>query len=65
MSAPKPTTAVPVASVRLTADVRATDMPARAPWERPTLRRLPRLTELTLVTGARIHGGGSSGGTVF
>ncbi|MDB4915545.1 MAG: hypothetical protein JWM95_3189 [Gemmatimonadetes bacterium] len=38
----------------------------RSPWEMPTLTKLPPLTELTLVTGAGIHGGGgSSGGSVF
>lgn len=34
-------------------------------WEKPSLSRLPALTELTLQTGPAIPGGGSGGGTVF
>ncbi|MDB4916250.1 MAG: hypothetical protein JWM95_3894 [Gemmatimonadetes bacterium] len=40
----------------------------RLAWEMPALTRLPPLTELTLVTGPAIHGGGGTGGsgsTVF
>jgi len=37
----------------------------RATWQAPTLKRLPRLTELTLQTGGGIPGGGGGGGTVF
>ena len=37
----------------------------RAPWQAPALKRLPRLTELTLQTGGGIPGGGGGGGTVF
>jgi hypothetical protein len=41
---------------------------ARQQWEKPTLSKLPPLTELTLQTGGAIPGGGGSGGggsTVF
>jgi hypothetical protein len=39
---------------------------ARRPWTRPTVEDLPKLTDLTLVTGSPIHGGGDTGGsTVF
>jgi hypothetical protein len=34
----------------------------RAPWVAPEIKDLPRLTELTLVTGDIIPGGGSIGG---
>jgi hypothetical protein len=40
----------------------------RRPWTRPTVEDLPKLTDLTLVTGSPIHGGGDTGGggsTVF
>jgi hypothetical protein len=37
----------------------------RAPWEPPQLTELPRLTDLTLLTGSGIPGGGSGGSTVF
>jgi len=31
-------------------------------WEKPSLRKLPPLTELTLQTGGAIPGGGGTGG---
>ena len=35
-------------------------------WTRPELTELPRLTDLTLLTGSPIGGGGGAGGsTVF
>jgi hypothetical protein len=34
-------------------------------WEKPSLSKLPPLTELTLQTGPGIPGGGAGGGTVF
>jgi hypothetical protein len=34
----------------------------RRPWQPPYVTELPRLTELTLVTGDFIPGGGNSGG---
>ena len=37
----------------------------RGAWQAPALKRLPRLTELTLQTGGGIPGGGGGGGTVF
>jgi len=39
----------------------------RRPWTAPVLEVLPKLTNLTLVTGAPIDGGGDTGGgsTVF
>lgn len=40
----------------------------KRPWVPPEVRELPPLTELTLVTGAPIPGGGDTGGgggTVF
>jgi len=39
----------------------------RRTWTPPTLEQLPKLTELTLVTGNSIPGGGDVGGgsTVF
>lgn len=37
----------------------------RARWERPSITELPKLTDLTLLTGAGIPGGGSGGSTVF
>jgi hypothetical protein len=38
----------------------------RAHWEQPSIVELPKLTELTLLTGAGIPGSGGSGGsTVF
>ena len=50
-------------------DVRMRDAaPARRPWTAPRVDDLPRLTELTLVTGGAIPGGGGTGGggsTVF
>ena len=42
--------------------------PPRRPWTAPVLEVLPKLTNLTLVTGAPIDGGGgtgSGGSTVF
>jgi hypothetical protein len=41
---------------------------ARAPWTAPAIEELPKLTELTLLTGDGIPGGGGTGGggsTVF
>jgi len=40
---------------------------ARRAWVQPVLERLPKLTELTLVTGNSIPGSGDPGGgnTVF
>lgn len=40
---------------------------ARRPWTAPRLDALPKLTDLTLATGAPIPGGGDTGGgsTVF
>ena len=41
---------------------------ARMAWTAPTVEELPKLTELTLLTGAGIPGGGGTGGggsTVF
>jgi hypothetical protein len=48
----------------------ATERPGRVRvrWERPTIVELPKLTDLTLLTGAGIPGGGGTGGsgsTVF
>jgi hypothetical protein len=40
----------------------------KAPWTPPAVTELPRLTDLTLVTGGSIHGSGGTGGggsTVF
>jgi hypothetical protein len=40
----------------------------KAPWTPPAVTELPRLTDLTLVTGPPIGGGGGTGGggsTVF
>ena len=37
--------------------------PQRIRWTAPRLDPLPRLTELTLVTGDGIPGGGDSGGS--
>lgn len=40
----------------------------RRPWTPPVLQQLPKLTDLTLVTGDPIDGGGGTGGggsTVF
>ena len=38
----------------------------RQPWVKPSLSKLPPLTELTLQTGGAIPGGGGGGGsTVF
>ncbi|MEO6525513.1 MAG: hypothetical protein ABIP93_02700 [Gemmatimonadaceae bacterium] len=34
----------------------------RAPWRLPSVTDLPKLTELTLQTGAPIDGGGGTGG---
>lgn len=34
----------------------------KAPWVEPTVTDLPRLTDLTLVTGDGIPGGGGTGG---
>ena len=34
----------------------------RAPWRTPTIVELPKLTQLTLQTGAPIDGGGNPGG---
>ena len=36
---------------------------ARRPWTSPVVTNLPRLTDLTLTTGAPIPGGGGTGGT--
>jgi len=36
---------------------------SRRPWQAPELTELPKLTDLTLISG--IPGGGGSGGTVF
>ena len=35
----------------------------RRPWQAPELTELPKLTDLTLISG--IIGGGGAGGTVF
>jgi hypothetical protein len=35
---------------------------SKQPWEKPSLSKLPPLTELTLQTGGAIPGGGGSGG---
>jgi hypothetical protein len=35
----------------------------RRPWQAPELTELPKLTDLTLISG--IPGGGGVGGTVF
>jgi hypothetical protein len=35
----------------------------RAQWQRPSVTELPKLTDLTLLTGAGIPGGGDPGGT--
>jgi len=35
----------------------------RRPWQAPELKELPKLTDLTLISG--IPGGGGIGGTVF
>ena len=35
----------------------------RRPWSAPRVQDLPRLTELTLVTGDGIPGGGNTGGS--
>jgi hypothetical protein len=35
----------------------------RRPWQAPELMELPKLTDLTLISG--IPGGGGTGGTVF
>ncbi|MDB4884004.1 MAG: hypothetical protein JWL95_2770 [Gemmatimonadetes bacterium] len=35
----------------------------RAPWQVPRVTDLPKLTELTLQTGAPIDGGGGTGGS--
>lgn len=38
----------------------------RAAWEQPVITELPKLTELTLLTGSGIPGSGNTGGgTVF
>jgi hypothetical protein len=37
----------------------------RRAWSPPALEALPKLTDLTLQTGAPIPGGGGPGGTVF
>jgi hypothetical protein len=34
----------------------------RRPWIPPTVEDLPKLTDLTLITGNPIHGGGDTGG---
>ena len=39
------------------------DQPERRPWAAPELTELPKLTDLTLISG--IPGGGGPGGTVF
>lgn len=36
---------------------------SRAPWQVPRVTELPKLTELTLQTGAPIPGGGDTGGS--
>lgn len=36
----------------------------RRPWQAPELTELPKLTDLTLISGI-IGGGGSGGSTVF
>jgi hypothetical protein len=40
-----------------------TKRPHRRAWETPEIVRLPALTELTLLTGGGIPGGGDPGGT--
>jgi hypothetical protein len=35
---------------------------ARRPWTPPTVEDLPKLTDLTLITGDPIGGGGGTGG---
>jgi hypothetical protein len=49
--------------------VSSTPLAGRKAWVAPRVETLPRLTELTLATGAAIPGsgtiGGGSGGTVF
>jgi len=38
----------------------------RRPWTRPTVQDLPKLTDLTLLTGSPIPGtGGTGGSSVF
>ena len=63
MSVPQ-TTALPTSVDASRAPAPLVSAP-RLQWEVPALSKLPPLTELTLVTGGRIHGGGSGGGTVF
>lgn len=42
----------------------ARSLPAegRRPWTAPVLEQLPKLTDLTLITGSGIPGGGGTGG---
>src|SRR4051812_47312371 len=47
--------------VRLVGETVGTQ-PQRAAWQAPVLKKLPRLTELTLQTGGSIPGGGGTGG---
>jgi len=35
----------------------------RKPWVSPEIKDLPKLTDLTLLTGSPIPGGGGTGGT--
>jgi len=41
------------------------DSKSKRKWVTPEVTELPRLTDLTLVTGAPIGGGGGGGSTVF
>ena len=41
------------------------DSKRKQKWVSPALTELPRLTDLTLQTGAPIGGGGGGGSTVF
>lgn len=52
----------PMTSQRRTIDDRTAPI-ARAPWIVPTVTDLPKLTDLTLQTGAPIDGGGDTGGS--
>ena len=43
-------------------DATRDDKPQRKPWVAPAVRELPKLTDLTLMTGSAIGGTGNSGG---
>jgi hypothetical protein len=41
----------------------AVQVPTRRQWTPPAVENLPKLTDLTLITGSPIPGGGGTGGT--